>query len=508
LNGTGDIHLASDPAATFASDLVLGAGGDLIIDTPWVKSGGIDLGGSTLFLKPGSHLTVEAGFIQGGDLYCNGNELHCLSWTYFSYCTVYDAVFHGTVQTDTLVDFSGLTTIMDTLQNLSSGGNSHVDVLGDLINRGVIRNNNYGFTVTFSGDLVNDGEIECSYIQFDGSQTHHLSGGPAGIFDTFVFLPEFQGGTFVVDSDLYFADGVDLASGTMILSEGSSLTFSGFGSLGGGELLANGNTIHMNGSGSLGDLVIDEAVLGGLVGIGGEMVFTGLVTVLDTLQSRGYMPPEVTVEGTLRNEGHIRDGNNDLSITARGDLVNLGTMNNAEFVLDGLLDQHVAAGPGIDVPAFIIESGIIAAGYQWYRDGVALPGETGSTLVFAGLGPAEYGVYQCEGSGGEMSRLVTIAEHADPTEAPVAFAGAALEQNHPNPFNPATEIAFTLAKPGHARLTVYDAGGRLTELLIDAELDAGRHSLSWRPGDTASGVYFYRLETDAGALQRKAILIK
>jgi len=43
-------------------------------------------------------------------------------------------------------------------------------------------------------------------------------------------------------------------------------------------------------------------------------------------------------------------------------------------------------------------------------------------------------------------------------QAPSAFT---LEQNHPNPFNPATTIGFTLPRNEHVRLEVYDVDGRL-----------------------------------------------
>lgn len=89
----------------------------------------------------------------------------------------------------------------------------------------------------------------------------------------------------------------------------------------------------------------------------------------------------------------------------------------------------------------------------------------------------------------------------------------ALEQNVPNPFNPVTQINFSLAAAGPAQLDVYDAQGRLVRNLVKGRLDAGRHSVTWDGRDEAgssmaSGVYFYRLESAEGSRSKRMLLIK
>jgi hypothetical protein len=88
-----------------------------------------------------------------------------------------------------------------------------------------------------------------------------------------------------------------------------------------------------------------------------------------------------------------------------------------------------------------------------------------------------------------------------------------LEQNRPNPFNPVTEIRFSLPAAGRARLAVYDAQGRLLRELLTGEQPAGPGSVQWdgRDGEgrpVASGIYLYRLETAAGAQAKRMLLIK
>jgi len=88
-----------------------------------------------------------------------------------------------------------------------------------------------------------------------------------------------------------------------------------------------------------------------------------------------------------------------------------------------------------------------------------------------------------------------------------------LAQNVPNPFNPRTTIAFTLPEPARVRLEVFDAQGKLVEILLDKSMSAGRHQAYWNGLDRAgqaspSGVYFYRLRTGWQVLTRQMILLK
>ena len=83
-----------------------------------------------------------------------------------------------------------------------------------------------------------------------------------------------------------------------------------------------------------------------------------------------------------------------------------------------------------------------------------------------------------------------------------------LEQNIPNPFNPSTTIKFTLESKCHAELVVYDASGRTVDRLIDGILNAGSHSVKWRPTGIASGVYFYSLRAGNRTITRKAVLLR
>ncbi|MBD3349164.1 MAG: T9SS type A sorting domain-containing protein [Candidatus Eisenbacteria bacterium] len=90
---------------------------------------------------------------------------------------------------------------------------------------------------------------------------------------------------------------------------------------------------------------------------------------------------------------------------------------------------------------------------------------------------------------------------------------ASLRQNRPNPFGPVTRIEFALPAPSECRLAVYDIRGRRVATLIDGRVGPGLTRVEW-DGSTdgservASGIYLYRLETDAGEATRKMLLLR
>ncbi|MCB2211662.1 T9SS type A sorting domain-containing protein [bacterium] len=86
-----------------------------------------------------------------------------------------------------------------------------------------------------------------------------------------------------------------------------------------------------------------------------------------------------------------------------------------------------------------------------------------------------------------------------------------LSQNYPNPFNAQSVIEFNLPTPGKVQLEIYDLLGRRIARLVDDRLTAGLHQVAVNAdelGMTASGVYFYRLNTTEGAQIRKMTFIK
>jgi tetratricopeptide (TPR) repeat protein len=77
-------------------------------------------------------------------------------------------------------------------------------------------------------------------------------------------------------------------------------------------------------------------------------------------------------------------------------------------------------------------------------------------------------------------------------------AGFALESNYPNPFNPSTQISYSLLETGKVSLVIYDVLGREIATLADGYQQAGRYTVTWNSTQNSgipvsSGVYFARL---------------
>jgi hypothetical protein len=85
----------------------------------------------------------------------------------------------------------------------------------------------------------------------------------------------------------------------------------------------------------------------------------------------------------------------------------------------------------------------------------------------------------------------------------------ALQQNFPNPFNPATNISFSIPLQSAVHLSVIDLLGREVAVLVNDDLrNAGSYTITWNAAGVSSGVYFYRLQAGDFVSTRKLILLK
>jgi hypothetical protein len=162
-----------------------------------------------------------------------------------------------------------------------------------------------------------------------------------------------------------------------------------------------------------------------------------------------------------------------------------------ELTIDGSPEHHVAAWDG----------------HQWISLGSGLDGppysiaEHHGNLYFGGPftvagGKASFGIAR-------WSRPVPVS----PTRLPsMAMAG-------PNPFRASADLTFWMESPGTARVAVYDIHGREVALLSDGPRSEGVHAIRWNgrddEGKSASvGVYFLKVQTEAGEASRKIVRLK
>jgi hypothetical protein len=152
----------------------------------------------------------------------------------------------------------------------------------------------------------------------------------------------------------------------------------------------------------------------------------------------------------------------------------------------------------------------IAQGTYWivlYRDLLKKYGYATDTHKLIGTLQCQYHPPTSPGLGwtGYQSSCVLSSVSDDQRSTPAAFA---LEQNHPNPFNPSTTIRYALPHREHVTLTVFNTLGQQVATLVCDEVGAGYHEVQFDAHGLASGVYFYRLTAGNFVDTKKLLLVR
>jgi hypothetical protein len=142
--------------------------------------------------------------------------------------------------------------------------------------------------------------------------------------------------------------------------------------------------------------------------------------------------------------------------------------------------------------------------------GAVVVGECTAPAMDVGGSPyAFYFVTAADRSGNESGSTIVYAG-AKGTPAHYVLSVA----NHPNPFNPATEVAFTIPASGPVTLAIYDVrGARIATLVDHVEHAAGAYRAPWNGmsdlGVAApSGIYFARIDHNGTVRTRKLVMLK
>ncbi len=83
----------------------------------------------------------------------------------------------------------------------------------------------------------------------------------------------------------------------------------------------------------------------------------------------------------------------------------------------------------------------------------------------------------------------------------------------PNPFRTSAGVNWQVPVPGRVRLVVFDVSGRAVRTLVSGQVEAGSYTVQWDGRDdagqlVANGTYLYRLETDAGRVTTRAVMLR
>ena len=122
------------------------------------------------------------------------------------------------------------------------------------------------------------------------------------------------------------------------------------------------------------------------------------------------------------------------------------------------------------------------------------------------------------GYGGVMKWDSSALPPASPTSTEGEGGGGEpqsfnLFQNHPNPFNSETHIAFHLPRTERLSLEVFSLTGQSVATLMEGVYPTGRYQIPWdgrddRGHSAGSGMFFYRLATETTQSTRTMVLVK
>ena len=83
-----------------------------------------------------------------------------------------------------------------------------------------------------------------------------------------------------------------------------------------------------------------------------------------------------------------------------------------------------------------------------------------------------------------------------------------LNQNFPNPFNPVTNITYSIATNTHVSIKVYDITGKEITTLVNEYKTPGHYSISFNGTNLSSGFYFYKITAGDYTEMKKMSFLK
>jgi hypothetical protein len=230
-------------------------------------------------------------------------------------------------------------------------------------------------------------------------------------------------------------------------------------------------------------------------------------------QDIAYRDPIVTIDGIRTMSeflGLLFDSSPDLVTTIEDETLVDG-IYAATWTMVGQFDGVPFNAKGMSLVKFQPGSHEVSYSRDYYTEGDIMINIPGLDEAVAGFRHfyrcAVDPTYDCPP---DPAALTDALDRPSVQPAPTFV----LEQNAPNPFNPATEISFVVPAGGAGlTLRVYDVSGNLVRTLVDGFQPAGPHTVSWhgrndQGGPVASGTYFYQLTAPTFSEIRKMVLLK
>lgn len=122
---------------------------------------------------------------------------------------------------------------------------------------------------------------------------------------------------------------------------------------------------------------------------------------------------------------------------------------------------------------------------------------TGDTVFIIGYNHAKAAM--------QMFRRVVVSVEPVSEAVPNQYT---LSQNFPNPFNPSTQIEFSVPKEGFTTVKVYDMLGKEVATLVNEQLAPGTYRTTLDGSKLSSGTYVYMLTSGSTRITKKMMLVK
>lgn len=375
------------------------------------------------------------------------------------------------------------------------------------------------------------------------------------------------GGVYAADTNLHLTDctisghaGLELGGGAWIGGQSSTSTatiaggtFSGnTAKAGGGGLYHTGGTLSVNGTtfADNGKTAASTFMYGGGIQVAGgaAATLTGLVCHGNQAQVGGGVALTSCAASTVSNSvfygnlgqywagGLLVDLSPGASITGNTVAANTGgsggggihvsngaatiARNISAYNLGGAsFGNGVALVSATSTPTCNDVFGNQNAGWSGLADPTGTGGNIAADPLFCDKATNNFqlqGASPCRpansGACGQIGALLGAC-YVSPVPGEVPGVAFRVEQNFPNPFNPKTTIRFVLPAAAHVTVAIYDLAGHHVKTLVDDDLEAATHDVTWTGDDAhgrpvGAGVYFYEVNGGGNRAVGRMALVK
>ncbi len=185
---------------------------------------------------------------------------------------------------------------------------------------------------------------------------------------------------------------------------------------------------------------------------------------------------------------------------------------DAQWNMVGSLSTPLDIGTITSIPGGIVTSGFYQFDGAYQQSAIILPGKgywvkcsQAGQLILSSEGNTEPTTRIRIEDRGELPPAPPEEHVSQERSVPLTYN---LSQNTPNPFNPTTQISFTIPIRTNVTLRIYNLLGQAVSTLTDQIQSPGEHTFQWDANGVPSGIYFYRMVSGDYIRTMKMVVIK